>query len=189
MDGRTWRETASTRWRGDERTSDERRVKSRRRLLGGIGAAGAALLAGCSGLLPGDDSIHVTASDAGDRERASPTPPEEVNVVGLGYDSDGTSYEFHVTLHAPVAGGADWWQVETLGGDRLARHGFHEPVTGSKVTTSSTVTIEGADAVVVRAHGAGSGYGGQVMLADLTEGFITLEKQGDEPESFADYTF
>lgn len=190
MDRRSGRETDSTRRPDDDdHMTSGPGVTSRRRLLAGVGASGAALLAGCSDMLPGDDSIQVTASDGGDRETASPTPPGEANVVGLGYGSDGSSYEFHVTLHAPGGGGADWWQVETLGGDRLARHAFDEPVAGRKFTTSLTVTIEAADAVVVRGHGVGSGYGGQVMLADLTEGFITLETQGDDPESFADYTF
>lgn len=183
--------------RRDDATADRSR-RSRRRLLAAGGGLAATLLAGCSNVLPGDDGegddggddIEITAD--GGNASATETPPgpaSETHVTGLHYKTGNSTRTFHVTL-SPSDSGADWWQVETLGGEKIARKPFDEPNTGGRFTTAKEIEIDdGTDAVVVRGHSVDSGYGGQVMLADLTEGFITLEEQGSEPASFEDYSF
>lgn len=179
-----------------KRIPDERR---RQVLAAGSGIT-LSLLTGCVDLVPwgglgesaGTDEAGTTPSTQPD-ESTPGMAAAEIHVVGLHYKSgeSASAYEFHVTLKAPKGGdvGADWWQVETLTGERIARKTFSEP-RGSRFNTSKGVEVpEDVNAVVVRGHGPKAGYGGQVMLADLEAGKIVLELQGPEPESFEGYTF
>lgn len=181
--------------RGDGRGQD---ATSRRRLLAASGGAAAALLAGCSSLLPEGDEPAISGDSFGDggsggngtneTETPSPTPePEtETDVVGLVLGEGDAEREFSVTLET-TGTGADWWQLETLGGERILRESFDEPRSG-RFTTSRTANPD-ATKVLVRGHDAVLGYGGQVILVDLEEGNPVAEKQGDEPESFENYEF
>lgn len=131
--------------------------------------------------LGGGENTPTTSPD--------PTAPD-TDVVGLQYRRDGSTYEFIVGLEPPDgSGGANWWQVETLDGERLVRKEFDDPRT-DRVTTSKEVEIDDPSGVVVRGHDVDAGYGGQVMLADLAAGEPpVVERQETEPESFADYAF
>lgn len=144
-------------------------------------------LAGCADLL----SPNAEQAAGGNESVGAPagTATAEVDVVGLVYESRPTGHHFQVTLEAAAGtGGTDWWQLETLGGEKLARHPFDRAREG-RFTTATTVSTDGAARVVVRGHGTRSGYGGQVMLMDVPAGEITLERQGAKKQSFGDYTF
>lgn len=186
----------------DDEAGTRRPRRSRRRLLTVGGGVAATLLAGCSNVVPGntdgnesdpDGTSPETATDT-DTDTATPTPTpsgetSETHVTGLQYKTDGSTRTFFVTL-APADSGADWWQVETLDGERLARTEFDGTRTDGRFTTSAPVDVDdGTSAVVVRGHSVDTGYGGQVMLANLGDGLITVEKQGTEPASFENYSF
>lgn len=173
------------------RDDTETARSGRRDLLAAGGGVAAALLAGCSGVLPGgDDEPNGNQTDGNSTGTATPEgPTSETDVTGLQYKTDGSTRTFYVTL-APSDAGADWWQVETLGGEKLARKAFDQPRTGDRFTSTKQLELgEETTAVVVRGHSAETGYGGQVMLADLEEGFIALEKQGNDAASFENYSF
>ena len=190
----------------------DRPALDRRRLLTAGGAATTALLAGCAGLVPkggpfsGDDDpeADTAAPDDGDDSdgagggenqssstpTAASTPAGETDVVGLVPKRDGDQYEFIVTLDAPAgAGGADWWQVETLDGTQLGRRELDSPRSDTQFTTSKPIAVEDEPAVVVRGHHTEVGYGGQAMLLDVESGTIDVADQGDERESFENYSF
>jgi hypothetical protein len=188
--------------------SDSRPTLDRRRLLTAGGATTATLLAGCAGLVPDggagpdDGSEGGTATPdgggggggGGNESTSTPTaagtPTGETDVAGLVPKADGDQYEFIVTLAVPAgAGGADWWQVETLDGEQLGRREFDSPRSDTQFTTSKTVGVEDESAVVVRGHHAEAGYGGQVILLDMESGSIDVARQGAERESFEDYSF
>lgn len=182
----------------DDRTGDESqtgdesvRATSRRRLLATGGAVAAAAIAGCSDYLPDGMASFDELGGAADTPTTSPDPTApDTDVVSLQYRSDGSTYEFIVGLEPPTgSSGANWWQVETLDGERLVRKEFAEPRT-DRVTTSTAVEIDDPSGVVVRGHDVDAGYGGQVMLADLASGDPpVVEVQGHDRESFADYSF
>lgn len=190
-DRRTDRRASGDPSTGRRADRERERATSRRRLLAAGGAVAAAAIAGCSDYLP-DGMASFDGPGAADTPTASPDPTApDTDVVSLQYRRDGSTYEFIVGLEPPEGtGGADWWQVETLDGERLARKAFDEPRTDGRVTTSSTVEIDDPGGVVVRGHDVDAGYGGQVMLADLASGEPpVVEEQGREPTSFADYSF
>lgn len=189
--------------RDGEPTTDHEttgRPASRRRLLAAGGGAVATLLAGCSGLLPGRGEPTIEGDSFVDGNQSNGdgtdgtgtptrTPTPETDVVGLVLGEGGPEREFSVTLSPPEeSGGADWWQLETLGGERIVRESFDEPRTGERFTTSRTVDPD-ATKVVVRGHDVEAGYGGQVILVDLERGELVAEKQGPEPRSFEGYEF
>lgn len=187
---------------GSARRSPGRSV-DRRRLLAAGGGAAATLLAGCSNVLPdsaplgpGDDNstdAPGTQSPASSPANASEggTPTAETDVVGLVPKTQGSKYEFIVTLDPPNdGGGADWWQVETLDGSRVGRKEFDSPRRGGQFTSSKTMPVDSSvESIVVRGHDAAVGYGGKVMLLHLKKGIVDLVDQGPEKQSFADYTF
>lgn len=191
--------------------SEDRSTLGRRRLLTAGGAASTTLLAGCFGLVPkggpfsdadGPGADTAAPDDGGDGDgggsgnessstpTAASTPAGETDVAGLVPKEDGEQYEFIVTLDAPAgAGGADWWQVETLDGTQLGRREFDSPRSDTQFTTSKPIAVEGESAVVVRGHHTEVGYGGQAMLLDIESGTIDAAEQGDERESFENYSF
>lgn len=177
------------------------RAASRRRLLAAGGGTVATLLAGCSGLLPGrgepnieGDSFVKNDTDDGNGSTAtdSPTPTQvhtETHVVGVDPFEAENGRRFVVSLNPPDdEGGADWWQLETLAGERIVRHTFDEPRTGSTFTSERTLDPE-ATKLVVRGHDVEAGYGGQAILLDLESESFAAEYQGAEPRSFEGYEF
>lgn len=171
--------------------------QGRRQTLAAGSCVAVSLFTGCVGFIPWEGA---TGSDGNGgpspTPSAEPTPgmsAAETHVVGLHYTSgeSASAYDFNVTVDAPEGDdvGADWWQVETLAGNRITRKTFSRP-RGSRVPASKTIEVpDDVNAVVVRGHGREAGYGGQVMLADLEADRITLERQGPEPKSFEGYTF
>lgn len=184
------------------------RSATRRRLLAASGGAAATLLAGCSSLVPeqaenlldgapgenggADEADGGGADETGDEDADSTpteTPTPETDVVGLVLQDQDGGTKLAVTLSPPESGGgADWWQVETFGGERITRVSFDEPRTDGRFTTSKVVDPD-TSKVVVRGHDVEYGYGGQAILADLQAGNLTAEHQGEEPSDFADYEF
>jgi hypothetical protein len=149
------------------------RVRSRRRLLLGHGAAAVALLAGCTG---GNDDGAADDLDL-----------REANVVGVDIEEQGESCTFDVTLHHDDDGEdgyANWWQVERLDGTRLGRRELTHPHSQQPFTRSTTVEIPTeVDCVVVRGHDQTHGYGGQAAVVGLDAGETQLTDQGQERQS------
>lgn len=165
---------------------------SRRRLLAAGGGAAAALLAGCSDVVPGIGGISADDEPTDGTDTGTPaTPTSEANVVSLMYREEGSDYRFFVGIDPPnETRGADWWQVETLDGAKVERKEFDSPRAGDRFETAATVTVDDPSAgLVVRAHDADVGYGGQVMLANIEQENLAIEKQGSEKQSFENYSF
>ncbi|MFB6261112.1 MAG: MBL fold metallo-hydrolase, partial [Thiohalorhabdaceae bacterium] len=102
-----------------------------------------------------------------------------------------SAHRFEVTLHHDddgEAGYADWWQVESLDGERLGRRDLAHPH-GTRPFTRSTTLDLPADTryVVVRGHDQDHGYGGQVAVVDLTSGAAERIRQGPEADGFDAY--
>ena len=112
----------------------------------------------------------------------------EANVVGVEVASTDDSYRFDVTLYHDDEGEdgyANWWQVETLGGERLGRRELLHSHGTERFTRSATIeTPDGTSRVVVRGHDRTHGYGGQAMLITLETGATEIVGQGPEPRSF-----
>jgi hypothetical protein len=160
--------------------------KSRRSLL--VAAAGAVALAGCADRERG----ATTPTD----ERTTPTGTadgldlREANVVAVDWDGEaGEGVEFAVTLYHDDDGEdgyANWWQVETLEGDRLGRRDLLHAHGTREFTRSDQITVPaGTDCVVVRGHDRTHGYGGRAMLVNLASGGTRAAEQGVEPRSFS----
>ncbi|WP_318569324.1 hypothetical protein [Salinigranum marinum] len=115
----------------------------------------------------------------------------EANVVGIEFDSVGGGYRFDVTLYHDddgESGYADWWQVETLDGDRLGRRELLHAHSTAPFTRSETVSIpDGTTHVVVRGHDQTHGYGGQAMVVGVDSGEAQRVRQGPEPRSFSSF--
>ena len=112
----------------------------------------------------------------------------EANVVGVEVESSDDGYRFDVTLYHDDEGEdgyANWWQVETLNGERLGRRELLHPHGTERFTRSETIEIpNGTSRVVVRGHDRTHGYGGQAMLVTLETGATEIAEQGPEPQSF-----
>jgi hypothetical protein len=111
----------------------------------------------------------------------------EANVVGVVVEAQGNGqYRFDVTLihdDAGEEGYANWWQVETTGGERLGRRELLHAHGTRAFTRSETIAVpEGVTRVVVRGHDQTHGYGGQAMVVDLTSGETRVVRQGAERE-------
>ncbi len=152
-------------------------------MLAGGGAVLAAL-AGCTG-----DGTDGSGTDD-DTTAGSGTDDldlREANVTGVSLSASGGEYRVATTLihdDDGESGYADWWQVETLAGDRLGRRDLAHPHGTREFTRSATVTID-ADRVVVRGHDQTHGYGGQAAIVSVPDGAVDLVRQGSEPDSFA----
>lgn len=134
----------------------------------------------------GAQSTTETATDSADLDL------REANVVGVtvGSEREDGEYRFDVTLiHDDEGedGYADWWQVETLAGERLGRRDLAHPHGTREFTRSTTVSVpDGTACVVVRGHDRTHGYGGHAMLVDVDTGGTTPVRQGSARESVAD---
>lgn len=169
------------------------RTVSRRRAVRGVGLLVASGLAGCVWAGPDDAPTSAgTAVDSSDPSAdgaaAEPTggAPDlrEANVVDVEFEPRDGAFRFSVTLHHDDDGEdgfANWWQVETLGGDRLGRRELLHAHDSEPFTRSETITVpEGVACVVVRGHDQTHGYGGQAMVVDLETGATRRVSQGPD---------
>ncbi|WP_338739815.1 hypothetical protein [Haloplanus salilacus] len=159
-----------------------------RRGVVGLGAAIATSLTGCAG---GDGGSGTDPATDTDDARSNDLDRREANVVGVTVESEGGGdYRFDVTLlHDDDGedGYADWWQVETLAGERLGRRDLAHPHGTREFTRSRTVSVPvGTTCVVVRGHDRTHGCGGRAMLVNVETGDGTAVYQGSERESVAD---
>jgi len=128
---------------------------------------------------------------------SSPTPTatpggeldlREANVTGVAVSGSGGEYRFDVTLFHDDEGEegfANWWQVETLDGERLGRRELLHAHGTREFTRSDTFELPDVDCVVVRGHDQTHGYGGRAMLVTVATGATRAVRQGPEPRSFA----
>ena len=116
----------------------------------------------------------------------------EANVVGVAVESQSDGFRFDVTLlhdDSGEDGYANWWQAETLDGERLGRRDLLHAHGTREFTRSQTIEVpDGTTCVVVRGHDQTHGYGGQAMLVNLETGATESVRQGAEKQSFADAT-
>jgi hypothetical protein len=148
-------------------------------LLAGLGTAGA--LAGCSS---GEET------DAGPTAGTADLDLREANVVDVAIEREGASVSFDVTLHHDddgEPGYANWWQVETVDGQRLGRRELAHAHSNQPFTRSGTFEIRAdVSCVIVRGHDQTHGYGGQVMVVSLETGATRAVSQGSDRQSIGD---
>ncbi|MFB6255941.1 MAG: hypothetical protein ABEH58_04310 [Haloplanus sp.] len=152
-----------------------------------LGTAAVTGLAGCTGT---DGRSDGRDGDAG----ATPTDREldlrEANVVAVAVNRRPDGYRFDVTLHHDddgETGYANWWQVETVDGERLGRRELAHPHGTREFTRSATVSVpDGTACVVVRGHDETHGYGGRAMLVNVETGAARTVEQAGERRSVAD---
>ncbi|MFC4246344.1 hypothetical protein ACFOZ7_04965 [Natribaculum luteum] len=129
-------------------------------------------------------------SDAGDSTASDETDLDlrEANVTAVAVEQNDDGYRFDVTLYHDDDGEdgyANWWQVETLEGDRLGRRDLAHAHGTQEFTRSATVSVPSdATCVVVRGHDQTHAYGGQAMLVTLETGATRAVRQGSENQSF-----
>jgi hypothetical protein len=162
-----------------------RRTCGRRAVLT-AGATALASLAGC-----GTDATG--SSDPETPGDATSTPDldlREANVVGVTFDGDAGTYDFDVTLYHDDDGEdgyANWWQVESLDGDRLGRRKLLHAHSTDPFTRSESVDVPGGTTcVVVRGHDQTHQYGGQAMVVNLETGVTARVSQGPDREHVDD---
>ena len=130
-------------------------------------------------------------STAGQTETASELDLREANVVGVELtDESGGDYRFDVTLYHDDDGEdgyANWWQVETLAGDRLDRRELRHAHSTAPFTRSETITVpDDVGCVVVRGHDQTHEYGGQAMTVAVPSGVTRAIQQGAGRRSIAE---
>ncbi|WP_058995698.1 hypothetical protein [Haloarcula sp. CBA1127] len=188
---------------------------TRRRLLYALGTS-LSTLAGCTqfegesreetGHSDGSGSEPTTAATAAETDAATATDEQaaagqtpdaedldlrEANVVGVEVDDeDGGDYRFDVTLYHDDDGEdgyANWWQVETLGGEQLGRRDLLHAHSTAPFTRSATITVPNdVGCVVVRGHDQTHGYGGRAMTVAVPSGTTRAIQQGAERQSVAE---
>jgi hypothetical protein len=162
----------------------------------------ATALAGCRGR---DESAATTATDSTTtRTTGAPSRSDtddatdvtttgtatldlrEANVTAVAVDPDGDQYRFEVTLYHDDDGEdgyANWWQLETLDGERLGRRDLGHAHGTRPFTRSATVAVPAdTTCVVVRGHDQTHGYGGQAMVVTLADGTTRTVRQGPARE-------
>jgi len=176
-------------------------VKRRQLLSAGVGLLAVAA-AGCTDdAEPTDDTDATdgagTETPGGDASTAEPTATStdtadldlrEANVTGVGVEEREDGYPFSVTLFHDDEGEdgyANWWQVETLDGERLGRRELSHSHGTREFTRSETIPVpDDVECVVVRGHDQTHGYGGQAALVGVASGTTRLVRQGSDPASF-----
>jgi len=155
----------------------------------------AAGLAGCSGDggstdrggSNADPTETRTATIESEATASTDLDRREANVVAVEIERLDGGYRFDVTLYHDddgEAGYANWWQVETVDGERLGRRELAHPHGTREFTRSATVSVpDGTTCVVVRAHDQTHGYGGQAMLVHVETGATTAVRQGSDRTS------
>jgi hypothetical protein len=138
-------------------------------------------------------------TDEGTADGRTTTDPEtdpgddldrrEANVVGVAVEPVDGGYRFDVSLHHDdegEAGYADWWQVETIRGERMGRRDLAHPHSTQPFTRSTTIDVpSGLSCVVVRGHDQTHGYGGRAMILNLESGATRVVDQGPDAQQFA----
>jgi hypothetical protein len=165
-------------------------------------AGTAAIVAGLAGCAGGDGSADESGADpttattptatTDSRAQSADLDLREANVVAVEIERRDDGYRFDVTLHHDddgEAGYANWWQIETLDGERLGRRDLAHAHGTREFTRSATVSVPaGITCVVVRGHDRTHGYGGRAMLVNVDTGATTTVRQGPDERSFADET-
>ncbi|MFB6159774.1 MAG: hypothetical protein ABEJ61_01200 [Haloferacaceae archaeon] len=161
--------------------------------------AALSLLAGCSTdgdrSPDGTDGSATTGSDGTDGGATAESAAtggdldlREANVTGVEATVSGDQVRFDVTLYHDddgEPGYANWWQVETLDGERVGRRELlHAHGTREFTRSASFAVPDGADCVVVRGHDETHGYGGQVALLRLDTATVSLRRQGSDRRTF-----
>jgi hypothetical protein len=164
----------------------------RRRLL----SAGGLLFVGLAGCIDGGssgddtDGPGETGTDAGTPTDINDSELDlrEANVTAVELERADGGYRVSVTLYHDddgEEGYANWWQVETVEGDRLGRRDLAHSHGTQEFTRSETIEIpDGVDCVIVRGHDQTHGYGGRAVLAALDSGGTRPLSQGPEPTEF-----
>ena len=155
-----------------------------------VTAAGAGLVGCTSPAEPSADdadTTSVTSATTGETGTAADELDlREANVVAVAVGPAAGGHRFDVTLHHDddgEEGYANWWQVETLDGERLGRRDLAHPHGTREFTRSATVSVpDGTTCVVVRGHDRTHGYGGRVILVNVATGATTAVRQGPERE-------
>lgn len=115
----------------------------------------------------------------------------EANVMAVSFERENGEVSFDVTLYHDddgESGYANWWQVETLAGDRIGRRELAHAHGTREFTRSDRLDIpDGTVWVMVRGHDQEHGYGGRAMLVNLENGENRVAFQGADPDSFADF--
>ena len=182
---------------------------SRRRIVKGVVAFALAGIAGCAGdggesgepeesgaptTEPSPErttSERVTTSDptdgGGTESEGAKTSTDdldlrEANVVCVEIEPRDGAYRFSVTLYHDDDGEdgyADWWQVETVEGERLGRRELLHAHGTAPFTRSETIDVpDGVACVVVRGHDQTHEYGGRAMLLNVETGATRAVRQG-----------
>ena len=105
---------------------------------------------------------------------------EVADVLSVSVSGKPGSYQFAVEIASPDTGCdqyADWWEVISEDGQLLYRRVLlHSHVTEQPFTrTGGPVDIVTDMVVYVRAHMNNSGYGGQVLMGTVRDGFKPVE--------------
>jgi hypothetical protein len=112
----------------------------------------------------------------------------EANVTAVAVSTASDGVRFDVTLYhddAGESGYANWWVVETRGGEELGRRDLAHSHGTREFTRSATVSVpEAFECVVVRGHDQTHGYGGRAALVNLDSGAMRIVEQGGERQSF-----
>ncbi len=147
-------------------------------LLTGLGTVGA--LTGCSG----------GETDTGPTVGTADLDLREANVVDVAVEREGSSVSFDVTLHHDddgESGYANWWQVETVDGQRLGRRELTHAHSNQPFTRSGSFDIgENVSCVVVRGHDQTHEYGGQSMVVALESATTRAVSQGNDRQPLSD---
>jgi len=168
---------------------------TRRRVVTGA----VALVAGIAGCAEDGGSAAESGGTADTTATATDTPTtasdssaldlREANVVAVEIDRPDDGYRFDVTLHHDddgEEGYANWWQVETVDGERLGRRDLLHAHGTREFTRSATVSVpDGTACVVVRGHDQTHGYGGQAMVVNVKTGAPRVVRQGVDRQSVA----
>ncbi len=156
-----------------------------RRSLLAVCVATVAPIAGCSDTA---DDASGPVQNSGTGTDLENLDLREANVVDVSVTRENGRATFEVALHHDdegEGGYANWWQVESLDGERLGRRDLTHPHAEQPFTRSETVDVPAdTSCVVVRGHDQTHGYGGQTMLVAIDSGAVQQVRQGAEPASF-----
>ncbi|MGM0590301.1 MAG: hypothetical protein ACQETI_01510 [Halobacteriota archaeon] len=144
-----------------------------------------------------DDGVETDGEQTGAPTDGGETTDDELdlreaNVVDVAFEAqDDGEYRFDVTLHHDDDGEdgyANWWQVETLDGERLGRRELLHAHSAQPFTRLETISVPtDTHCVVVRGHDQTHEYGGQAVVVNFETGATTPVRQGPDPRGFADF--
>lgn len=111
-----------------------------------------------------------------------PTGPASADVVGVRVAGAAGDYTFAVSIRSDETGCdryADWWEVVDPDGALVFRRilDHSHPSEQPFERDGGPVPIAAEEEVVVRAHLSPGGYGGQVMLGTVADGFLPTEPE------------